>query len=57
LRFRSNEEIDLLTKRGDIVRYIKSQRISWVENIVRMDKGRAVKRIRGWKPNAVRRIR
>jgi hypothetical protein len=48
--------MDLLIKRGDIVRYIKTQRISWVEHIVRMDKGRTVKRITGWRSNAVRKF-
>ena len=56
LRIRTNEELDLLIKHGDIVRCIKAQRISWVERIVRMDKGRTVKRITWWISNAVRRI-
>ena len=46
----------LLIKRGDIFRYIKTQRISWVEHIIRMDKGRSVKRITGWRSDVVRRI-
>ena len=45
LRISANEEMDLLIKHGDIVRYIKAQRISWVGHIVRLDKGRTVKRI------------
>lgn len=56
MRIRTNEEMGLLIKHGDIVRYIKAQRISWVERIVRMGKGRTVKRITGWRSNAVRRI-
>jgi hypothetical protein len=48
--------MDLLIKHGDIVRYIKAQRISWVGHIVRLDKGRTVKRITGWRLNAVRSI-
>jgi hypothetical protein len=46
--------MDLLIKHGDVVRYIKAQRISWIGHIVRMDKGRIVKRIIGWGLNAVR---
>ena len=54
MRISANEEMDLLIKHGDVVRYIKAQRISWIGHIVRMDKGRIVKRIIGWGLNAVR---
>ena len=37
---RNNEEIDLLIKHADVVRYIKTQSIRWFGRIVRMDKGR-----------------
>jgi hypothetical protein len=37
---RTNEEIDLLIKHADVVRYIKTQSIRWCGRIVRMDKGR-----------------
>jgi hypothetical protein len=43
----------LLIKHEDIVRSIKAQRISWVEHIVRMGKGRTVKRITVWRSIAV----
>jgi hypothetical protein len=45
----------LLIKHGDIVRSIKAQRINWVEHIVRMGKGRTVKRITVWRSIAGRR--
>jgi hypothetical protein len=48
-RIRNNEEIVLLIKHADIVRYIKA-------HILRMDKQRTVKRITEWRPIAVRRI-
>ena len=50
------EEIDLLIKHVDVVRYIKAQRIRWIGHIVRMGKERRVKRIAEWRPNIVRRI-
>jgi len=40
----------------DIVRYVKAQRKIWIGHIVRMDKGKAVKRITEWGPTAVSRI-
>jgi len=48
--------MDILIKHGDAVRCIKAWRISWVGHIVGMDKGRTVKRITGWRLNAVRSI-
>jgi hypothetical protein len=44
-------------KHADIVRHIKAHRISWIGHIVRMDKGRTVKRITEWRPVAIRRKR
>jgi hypothetical protein len=37
---RTNEEIDLLIKHADVVRYIKTKSIRWFGRIVRTDKGR-----------------
>ena len=56
MRVSANVELDLLIKHVDLVRHIKARRISWVGHIVRMDKGRTVKRITGWILNPVRSI-
>lgn len=44
----------MLIKYADIVRYEKERRMRWNGNVVRMDKGRRVKRITGWRPIGVR---
>lgn len=44
----------MLIKYADIVRYEKARRISWIGNVVRMDKGRRVKRVTDWRPIGVR---
>jgi len=49
-------EIDLLIKLADIVRYVKAHRIRWIGYFVRLDKERVVKRITEWRPPVVRRI-
>ena len=55
-RIRTKEEIGLLIKHADIVRYIKAQRIRWIGDSVRMDKEWAVKRITEWRRTAERSI-
>jgi hypothetical protein len=53
-RIRTNEEIYLLIKHADIIRYIEAQKIRWIGHIARMDKERTVKRITVWRQIAVR---
>jgi hypothetical protein len=36
-RIRYNEELNTLLKGEDIVRFIKSQRITWLEHVERME--------------------
>jgi hypothetical protein len=48
-----SDEINLLTKYTDIVRYVKAQRIRWTGHVVIMDKERRVKRITDWRPDEV----
>ena len=45
-RIRESEELNTLIEGKDTVRYIKPQRISWVEHIERME---STKMVRVWK--------
>jgi hypothetical protein len=44
-RIKTNEELEILIKRKNIVRFIKSQRLRWVAHAVRMDTTRIVKKV------------
>ena len=35
---KTNEELEILTKKESIVRFIKSQRLRWAARVIRMDK-------------------
>jgi transcription termination factor 2 len=43
-RIRSNEEIDNIIRKKDIVRFVKSRRISWIGHVERMEDSRMPKR-------------
>jgi len=45
-----NYELNELTGNADIVRFIKSRRISWLGHVMRMDDKRTPNRILQWKP-------
>jgi hypothetical protein len=49
-RIRKYHELNELTGNADIVRFIKSRRMAWLGNLMRMDGGRMPRRILEWKP-------
>jgi hypothetical protein len=49
-RGRTNEEINILLKQRNIVRYVKAQRLSWLGHLKRMHEERTTKKITHWKP-------
>jgi hypothetical protein len=53
-RMKTNEELEYLIKRKNIVRFIKSQRQRWAAHINRMDTTRTVKKLTEWEPCASR---
>jgi len=53
-RIKTNEELDELMKRKNIIRFIKSQKLKWLGHVERMPKEREVTRIYKWKPLASR---
>ena len=55
-RIKTNEELDELIQRKNIIRFIKSQRLKWLGHIERMQKEREVAKIYKWKPFASRPI-
>jgi hypothetical protein len=55
-RIRTNDELDILINRANIVRYVKAQRISWIGHIERIPDDRTVKKITHRKPVAPRHI-
>jgi hypothetical protein len=55
-RTKTNEELDKIIKRKNIIRCIKSQRLKWLGHVERIPKGREVTRIYKWKPFASKAI-
>ena len=53
---KTNEELDKLIQRKNIIRFIKSQRLKWLGHAERMQKDREVTKIYKWKPFASRPI-
>jgi hypothetical protein len=49
-----NYELNELIENADIVRFIKSRRMSWLGHVMRMDDKRTAKRILEWKPIGTR---
>jgi len=47
-------EIDSLIEGADIVRFIKAQRITWLEHIQRMDQARPATKLLDLKPMGIR---
>ena len=47
---KTNEELDKLIKRKNIVNHIKAQRLSWFCHVQRMPDTRTVKKIFKWNP-------
>ena len=48
-RIRMNHELNEIIENADIVRFIKSRRIAWLGNVMRMDENRTPKRVLEWK--------
>jgi len=55
-RIRKNQELNELTGNAGKLRFIKSRRMAWLGQVMRMDGGRMPRRILEWKPMG-RRIR
>ena len=53
-RIKINEELDVLIKRENIMRFIKAQRLKLLGHVERMPNGREVTRVYKWKPLASR---
>ena len=53
-KFKTNEELVNVIKYENIVRHIKSKRLSWLGHVERMPNERVVKTIHKWKPYATR---
>ena len=49
MRLKTNEELENVIKYENIVRYIKSKRLSWLGHVERMPNERVVKTIYKWK--------
>jgi hypothetical protein len=49
-KIKTNEEINELIKRQNIIWFIKMQRLSWLGHVERMADDNNVKKIKRWKP-------
>ena len=49
-RIKTNEELENLIKKTNIVRFIKSHRLRWAAHVIRMDTIRTVKKLIEWEP-------
>jgi hypothetical protein len=49
-RRRTNEEINILLKQRNIIRYIKAERLAWLGHRERMPEEGTTKKITPWKP-------
>jgi hypothetical protein len=54
-RLKTNEELENTIRYENIVRHIKSKRLSWLGHVERMPNERVAKTIYRWKPYATRR--
>jgi hypothetical protein len=55
-RIKINQELDEITKRKNIINFMRAQRLSWFGHIERMPGTRIVKAIYSWKPSSRRPI-
>ena len=55
-KIKTNEELEILIKKGIIVRFIKSQRLRWAAHVIRMDTIRTVKKQTEWEPCSSRSV-
>jgi len=49
-------EIDKLGEGADILRFIKAQKIEWLDHIQRLDQARPTRKLLDWKPMGTRPI-
>jgi hypothetical protein len=49
-RIKTDDELDELIRRKDIINRIKAQRLSWFGHLHQMPEERMVKRVHKWKP-------
>jgi hypothetical protein len=49
-RIKTNEELEILIKRKNIVRFIKTQKLRRAAHVIRMDTTRIVKKVTEWEP-------
>jgi len=49
-RIKTNQEMDKLIKRKNIINFARAQRLGWYDHIERMQETRMVKAIYSWKP-------
>jgi hypothetical protein len=55
-RIKTNEELVDLMQQQNVIRFIKSQRLKWLDHVERMPQERKVTRVYKWKPFASRQI-
>jgi len=53
-RIKTNEELEILIKKKNIAKLIKSQRLRWAAHVIRMDTTRIVKKVTKWEPRSSR---
>ena len=49
-RIKTNEELEILSKKKSIVSFTKSQRLRWAAHVSRMDTTRIVRKVTEWEP-------
>jgi hypothetical protein len=49
-RIKTNQELDKIIKRKNIINFIRAQRLGWLGHIERRQETRMVKAIHSWKP-------
>jgi hypothetical protein len=49
-RIKTNQELDEIIKRKNVINFIRAQRLSWLGHIERMQGTRMVKAVYFWKP-------
>jgi hypothetical protein len=47
---KTNQELNEIIKRKNIINFIRAQRLSWLDHIEKMQRTRMVKAIYSWKP-------
>ena len=55
-RIKTNQEINYILKRHNIIGFIKKQRLNWSGHVERMAEDNNVQKIKRWKPMSKRRI-